>query len=338
MTEHAKKKEKMSALPTIADVFSARSQIYSQAKKTPLIKSETLSELISGEVWLKLETLQLTGSFKARGAANKILSLSKDERSRGLITISSGNHGRAVSAIAKALGIKATVCLYENVPQFKRSAIEYLGGTIRVSANYEAAEVEAERLRQSEGMTWVAPFDDPLVIAGQGTMGLEIVEENPHIDDVIIPLSGGGLFSGVGLAVRACLPTTRLIGVANDHGNGMLASLEAGKPAPIEEHPSLADCMAGTISPDNQYTFSLTQQLIDETMQIKEHEIVPAMAHGFFLERLVLEGGAALPIASILNDPEKFKGRKVALVLTGQNILMHTFCDAVMGHDVSREL
>ncbi len=316
----------MTSWPTMTDVFAAKARIDDYVRRTPLILSETLSELIGGQVWLKLENAQVTGSFKPRGAANRILSLSDAEQKRGLVTISSGNHGRAVSYMARHLGLRAVVCLYENVPKEKQNAISTLGGEVRVcGSTYEEAEAEATRLAQQEGLTFVAPFDDPFVISGQATIGLEIAEDCPTADAVIIPLSGGGLFSGIALALSACMPNARRIGVANAFGNGMLASLDAGHPVPIKEQPSVADCMAGTISPGNQLTFEMTRSLIQESTLLPEACIVPAMRHSFLHERLILEGGAALPIAMLRENPKMFSGQTIVLVITGQNIEMALF-------------
>jgi threonine dehydratase len=178
-------------------------------------------------------------------------------------------------------------------------------------------------------LTFVPPFDDPHVIAGQGTIGLEIAEVCPRADALVVPLSGGGLFSGVGLAASQCLPHARRIGVANAHGNGMTASLEAGKPVPIPEHDSIADCMAGTISPTNQYSFQMCQQLVENAPLVPEASIIPAMRHAFFEEKLVLEGGAAIPIAYVMDNSEALKGQTVVLVITGQNIDMGDFLKVV---------
>ncbi|MBT7145588.1 MAG: pyridoxal-phosphate dependent enzyme, partial [Rhodospirillales bacterium] len=192
---------------TLADVYRAKRNIAGLVEPTPLILSESLSERIGGEVYLKLECFQKTGSFKYRGAMNKIQSLSDEERTRGLITVSSGNHGRALAFAAARLGVKATICLSSKVPEIKVEAIQKLGGHVEICGDsYEEADLVAVQMRKDQGLTWVAPFDDPLVIAGQGTIGLEIMESCPHVDNIIIPLSGGGLFAGIATATKAINP------------------------------------------------------------------------------------------------------------------------------------
>lgn len=183
---------------------------------------------------------------------------------------------------------------------------------------------------RERGLTWIDPFDDPEVIAGQGVIGLEILNDIPNADVVIVPLSGGGLFSGIATAIKAIRPAIMMVGVANRHGNGMLTSLEAGRPVPIEEHPSLADCMAGTISTGNRYSFVITQDLIDRPISIEEEKIPTVLAHGFFQERLIMEGGAALPLAPLLSDDtSEFHGKTIVLVISGRNIDPHRFLQVV---------
>ena len=183
---------------TLGDVYLARKRIASIAKKTPLILSSSLSKTIGAKVHLKLENHQVTGSFKLRGATNKILSLSDEERERGVITVSSGNHGKAVAYVAHKLGVKATICVPTPVPENKRQAIRDLGAELVVEGeNADEAMEYADKLQDKTGMTMVHPFDDLAVIAGQGTIGLELIEDFPEIDTVIVPLSGGGLMSGI---------------------------------------------------------------------------------------------------------------------------------------------
>ena len=321
----------MTAEVSLQTIRAAQRSISGTAMWTPLVRSDALSARTGGDVFLKLETLQPTGSFKVRGITNKVSMLTEDERKAGLIAISSGNHGRALAWIARRMGIAATIALYRNVPANKIDAIKKLGGQVELCGEtYEEAEKAARQLADDRGMIWCDPFDDSDVIAGQGVIGLEIVEDLPAVDLVIVPLSGGGLFSGTATAVKAISPEAKLIGVANRHGNGMLASLEAGQPVPIEEHPSLADCMAGTISADNRHTFAITRRLIDEAVLIEEKDVAPALVHGFMHEGLIMEGGASLPIATLLTGAVAgLEGKTIVLIITGRNIDPHKFLDAV---------
>lgn len=311
----------------LGDIFAAQRRIKSTTVRTPMLRSDALSRLIDGEVFLKPEGLQPTGSFKVRGVSNKICQLSKDERDRGLITVSSGNHGRALAWLSRQYGVTATICLYSNVPEYKIDAIRQLGGQIEICGDtYQAAEQAANQLMHERGLTWIDPFDDLDVIAGQGVIGLEIMEDLPTADAVVVPLSGGGLFSGIATAIKHIRPSATMIGVANRHGNGMLASLDAGQPVPIEELPSLADCMAGTISTGNRHSFRITKDLIDRAIVVEESDVPDAMAHGFFNEGLIMEGGAVLPIAPLISaDTSQFHNKTVVLIISGRNIDPHKF-------------
>ncbi|MCK4898909.1 MAG: pyridoxal-phosphate dependent enzyme, partial [Anaerolineales bacterium] len=201
--------------PSLVDVFSAHRQIKATTIKTPIIRSTGLTKSVGSEVVLKLESLQVTGSFKIRGATNKILSLSDEEKVRGVITISSGNHGRAVAYVARKFNIPALVCVSETVPENKINAIHELGAeVVKAGKTYDEANESALRLQDERGLTMVHPFDDPYVIAGQGTIGLELMEELPEIDTVIVPLSGGGLLGGIATALKSINPEIQTIGVS----------------------------------------------------------------------------------------------------------------------------
>jgi threonine dehydratase len=212
-------------------------------------------------VVLKLENLQATGSFKIRGAANKILCLSDQEREAGIVTVSSGNHGRAVSSVARSLGIPAAVCISEGVPGYKTNAIKELGAEIQIGgATYDQAAALAAHLEAERGLTMVQPFDDPYVIEGQGTIGLELLEDFPEIDTVLVPLSGGGLLSGIAFALKTTNPSIRTIGITMERGAAMVKSLRVGRIVEIHEEPTLADALAGGLGLGNAYTFEMIQE------------------------------------------------------------------------------
>ncbi|MDR1309540.1 MAG: hydroxyectoine utilization dehydratase EutB [Deltaproteobacteria bacterium] len=322
--------------PTLADVYAARARIGGRAIRSPLIRSQALGRLTGAEVFLKLETLQPTGSFKVRGAANKILSLSREERSRGVIAFSTGNHGRAVASVARAENLPAVVCLSERVPGYRLEAMRELGaevvafGQSQDEAFQRALEIQGER-----GLAMVAPFDDPLVIAGQGTMALEIVESLPGLASLIVPLSGGGLFSGVALAAKAVNPRIEMVGVSMAVAPAMARSLEAGRPVEIPERDSLADALLGGIGLENRFTFRLTQKYLDRIVLVSEEEIAAAMAHAFASERLVVEGSGAVGIAALLAGKARPKG-PAALILSGGNVdpgLLHSLVGQAMKKD-----
>jgi len=272
-------------------------------------------------VYLKLESVQTTGSFKIRGAANKMLSLAPDERERGVITVSSGNHGRAVSYVAGQLGIQAVICISTRVPGNKVEAIGRLGAEVVVHGeSYDEADQHALQLQQEQGLTMIHPFDDPFTIAGQGTIGLELLEDLPEIDTVVVPLSGGGLMAGIALALKSANPAIRTIGVSMDRAPVMVHSLRAGKPIEMEEEETIADALAGGIGLDNRYTFGIIQEYVDDTLLVSEEEIADTMAFALEKHHLVVEGGGAVGIAALLHRKVQEIGRNVAVVVSGSNV------------------
>lgn len=281
--------------------------------ETPLVAAPEL-----GDVWLKLESLQPTGSFKVRGAANRILTL--DDPSRGVVTASTGNHGRAVAYVARSLGISATVCLSTGVPPGKVEALRALGCELVVDGDsQDDALVNAERLVTERGMALVHPFDDPDVIAGQGTIGTEIFGAGVEADTVLVPLSGGGLAAGIALALDAWSPTTRVVGVSMARSPVMAMSLERGEPVVVAEQTTLADSLQGGIGIENRFTFPILQELLDDVILVDESEIWKAMRWALGSRRLVLEGGAAVGIAALFGGHIDTPGTTV-VVCSGANI------------------
>jgi len=305
----------------LADVYAARQRLAGLVRRTPLQPSPSLSALAGGEVRLKLECLQETGSFKLRGATSKLAALDADARARGVIAVSTGNHGRAVASAAQRLGVRAVVCLSRLVPANKVEAIRNLGAEVVIEGeSQDAAEVVAERLIAAEGLVYVHPFDDPAVLTGQGTIGLELIEDWPELDTCLVPLSGGGLMGGIALALKAVRPEIRLIGITMEQGAAMHESIRAGRPVEVEERPSLADSLGGGIGLRNRWTFALCRELVDETLLLSEAEIAAGMRHLFMAERLVAEGGAAVGVAALLAGKVELRGRRTAILVSGQNI------------------
>jgi threonine dehydratase len=317
---------------TMRDIYLARARIAPIARKTPLISSPTLSELTGSEITLKLENLQETGSFKPRGATNKVLSLEKEAQQRGIITVSSGNHGRALAYVAHRLGLRAVVCLAETVPPYKRNPIQKLGAEVVVKGStYDEADKEAFRLVEKEGFEMIHPYDDPVVIAGQGTIGLELLEELPDLDTVVIPLSGGGLLGGIAFALKSADPKIHVVGVMMERGPAMVESLHAGRIVDIVEEPTLADALAGRLPP-NRYTFELVRKTIDETVLVSEQEIGAAMAFALEHHHLVVEGGGAVGIAALMAGKIQHLGKRVAVVISGGNVEMSLLLRVVQDH------
>ncbi len=308
---------------TLGDIYRARQTIQDSVRHTPLVPSQSLSDVAGVPIHLKLETLQDIGAFKIRGATNKLANLSEEERSRGVVAVSTGNHGRGVAAAAKKLGMRAIICMGNLVPENKIAGIRALGAEIRiVGKSQDDAEVEAQRLIDEEGLVNAHPFDDIHVIAGQGTVGLELLEDLPDIKTAIVPLSGGGLAGGIALALKSANPDIRVVGVSMEKGAAMIESIHAGKPVPVEELPTLADSLGGGIGLDNRYSYELCRDYIDDMITVSEEQIAAAMAHFYWQERIVVEGGGSVGAAVILNDLVPDMEGPVAVLVSGRNVDM----------------
>ncbi len=306
--------------PTPSDVRTASGRIAGLARITPVRRSQWLSEVARVPVWLKLECEQETGSFKVRGAANTLLQLSAEERAAGVVAVSSGNHGRAVAHVARSLDLAATVCISSRVPAIKVDAMERLGATVIVAGpDQDDADAAARRLVAEDGMTFVHPFDDPRAIAGQGTIGLEIMEQVPDLREVVVPLSGGGLAGGIALAVKEISSSIRVIGVSQDRGPAMVRTIEAGHLVDVVEEDTLADALAGGLGPENHHSVFLCSTLLDATCLVGEDEIARAMAFLYREEGLTVEGGGAVGVAAILSGKVTPIG-SAAVILSGGNV------------------
>lgn len=316
---------------TLQSIYEARRAIQGVACRTPLVPAHRLGgdEL---DLRLKLETAQPTGAFKLRGAANAAARLSPEALRRGVVCASTGNHGRAVAYAARRLGGRAVVCMSSLVPQNKLDAIRALGAETRiVGESQDEAQVEVERLVAEEGLSEIPPFDHPDVIAGQGTIGLELLEDFPDLDTVVVPLSGGGLIAGIARAVKSVSPAIRVIGVSMQRGAAMHASLEAGRPVEVREEPTLADSLGGGIGLANRWTFAMVRDLVDETVLVSETEIAAAMRRLFLEESWVAEGGGAVGVALLQDRHRARLGHRVAMVISGRGIDMAMFRRVVDG-------
>ncbi|WP_248309325.1 hydroxyectoine utilization dehydratase EutB [Bosea sp. AK1] len=305
------------ALP---EVEAAKARIAGRVERTPLVTSPSLSRLCGQPVHLKLETRQPIGAFKLRGAMNAVLALTEDQRQRGLVTASTGNHGRAVAYTARELGLAATICMSALVPANKIEAIRSLGAEIRiVGRSQDDAQAEVERLVAEHGLTQIPPFDHPDVVAGQGTIGLELIEDLPELACVLIPLSGGGLAAGIAVAVKALQPSVRIVGISMERGAAMAAAIAAGRPVEVVEEPTLADSLGGGIGLSNRVTFALCRDLVDEVVLLSEAEIAAGIRHAALVEGEIVEGAGAVGIAALLAGKVKPQG-PTALIVSGRNI------------------
>jgi threonine dehydratase len=305
---------------TLADIEQAAARIFGRVARTPLVRSPALSQRSGQPVHLKLETRQPIGAFKLRGAMNAVMSLDDAARKRGLVTASTGNHGRAVAYAAQELGVPATICMSSLVPANKVEAIRALGAEIRiVGTSQDDAQDEVERLVANRGFTPIPPFDNVDVVSGQGTIGLEIVEDLPDLATVLVPLSGGGLAGGIAVAIRALKPQARIVGISMERGAAMHAAIAAGKPVAVREEETLADSLGGGIGLANRVTFALCRELLDEIVLLTEDEIAAGIHHAASEEDEVVEGAGAVGIAAILASKVDLSG-PTAIVVSGGNI------------------
>lgn len=307
----------------IRDIEEARATIKPYIRETPLIQSMFLSRNVAkGNVYLKLENMQLTGSFKFRGANNKINHLTEEQRQRGIVTASAGNHAQGVALTAKLLGIDATVVMPEEAPIAKQEATAGYGANVVLhGATFNDARLYMEQLAEEKGMTIVHPYDDREVMAGQGTIGLEILDEIWNVDTVIIPVGGGGLISGVATALKSFNPSIHIIGVQSENVHGMAASIDAGKITSHHDDFTLADGTDVAIPGD--LTYPVVQNLVDEFILVTEDEIAMAMTDLMQRTKIVTEGAGALPTAALLSgkiDPKWLEDKNIVAMVSGGNV------------------
>lgn len=317
---------------TLADILAARGVIRGVADATPFVPSPFMSAQAGTEFLMKLENMQPIGAFKLRGAMNALAAL--PDGVAGVTCCSTGNHGRGVAYAAARRGVRAVVCMSALVPRAKVDGIRALGAQVRiVGHSQDEAMAESQRLRDEEDLVEISPFDDPRVIAGQGTIGLEMLEARPDLDTILVPLSGGGLAAGVALAAKAINPRVRVVGVTMDRGAAMAESLRAGRPVEVKEHASLADSLGGGIGMENRLSFPLCRDLLDHVVLVTEEEIRDAMQVLYFEDRMVAEGGAVVGLAAVLAGKVMANGA-TATIVTGRNLDMEVFTRIITGQDV----
>ncbi len=310
-------------LPTVLDIYDARRRLEPHLRPTPLMQSHWLSSIADGELFLKLESLNLTSSFKIRGALNAALRLvecSPSGASPQLVTASAGNHGRALALAAEQLGLACVVFTAATAPEAKKNAIRRHGAVLHGECeDYDAAEQQARDFAANEGGIYISPYNHRDVIAGAGTIGLEIVESLPALDAIVIPLGGGGLASGVGLAIKAAAPRVTVVGVEVEASSPFTLSLEAGRITEITPRLSLADGLTGNLEPDTM-TFPLVRQVVDYVVTISEDDLVRAMKGLATEERLIVEGAGAAATAAVIAGRASAPGQRVVSLVTGSNV------------------
>ena len=313
--------------PTAIDIYDARRRLERHLQPTPLLQSHWLSSIADGQVFLKIESLNLTSSFKIRGALNAALRLIEGDGQPGVspreltvVTASAGNHGRALALAAELLGMACVVFTPAAAPEAKKNAIRRHGAVLHGEcADYDAAETQAREYAAAEGGIYVSPYNHPDVIAGAGTIGLEIVERMPAFDVVVIPLGGGGLASGMGLAIKAAAPHVTVVGVEVEASSPFTLSLEAGRIVEITPRQSLADGLTGNLEAGS-ITFPLVKQVVDYVVTVSEDDLARAMKGLATEERLIVEGAGAAATAAIMSGKASAPGQRVVAMVSGGNV------------------
>ena len=304
---------------TLSDIQTALGRIRESIQISPCTRSETFSELAGNSVYLKLENRQRTGAYKERGALNKLLTLSAEERSRGVIAASAGNHAQAVAYHAARLGIRARICMPLPTPLIKVSATRGYGADVVLQgANYDEAFAEAVRQSEADKITFVHAFDDETVIAGQGTLGLELLEQHPELEVFVVPIGGGGLIGGLACAVKERNPKVRVIGVQPSRLPSMKVAVAEGKPVTLAAAVTIADGIA--VRRAGERTLPLVQRYVDDIVTVEEEEVANAILLLLEREKTLAEGAGAAAVAALVNHRVDLSGKRVAAIVGGGNI------------------
>ena len=319
--------------PTIDDIRVAAERVKGAVVRTPMLVSRTLSEITGAEIWLKFENLQFTAAYKERGALNKLLQLSAEERARGVIAASAGNHAQAVAYHAKRLGIPATIVMPESTPTVKVTQTAGHGAKVVLDGNIvDDAFAKARELALENGYVFIHAFDDPQIIAGAGTVGVEMLEDAPDLDAIVVPIGGGGLMSGVSIAARAIKPDIELIGVEAELYPSMKCAIQNC------QMPLGGDTLAEGIAVKHpgELTSRILAELANDVVLVSERDLERAVAMLVGIEKTVVEGAGAAGLAAILSDPARYQGRKVGTLLCGGNIDTHLLAN-VLVRDLVRQ-
>ncbi|MFC7213675.1 threonine ammonia-lyase [Saliphagus sp. GCM10025334] len=304
----------------LADVLEARERVRETSRHTPLTYSHTYSDMTGAAVHLKLENFQRTGAFKIRGATNRIQTLSPEEQAAGVVTASAGNHAQGVALAATRAGVDSKIVMPEQAPIAKVKATRSYGAEVVLAgANYDAAAERAHEIEREEGRTYVHAFDDEYVMAGQGTIGLEILEDCPDVETVVVPIGGGGLIAGISTAIKAKRPDVRVVGVQSTGASSVAASLEKGSVVTIDGVDTIADGIATRSV--GEKTFSVIRERVDEVVTVTDEQIAMAVAHLLERSKTVVEGAGAVPLAAILFEAFDYDdGEVIVPLLSGGNI------------------
>ncbi|MGY5874149.1 MAG: threonine/serine dehydratase [Candidatus Thorarchaeota archaeon] len=313
---------------TLEAVLEAEKAIRGYVKRTPLIRSDFLSAKCEGDVFLKFENQQHTNSFKFRGALNRLSHLSADEKTRGVVTASSGNHAQAMARAAQELGIPATIVVPLGVSKVKLEKIQKYDVEVIQEGGFDEVEPHARALAKERGQTYISPYNDYGVMAGQGTIGLEIFEVLGDVDSIIVPVGGGGLISGISVAAKGRIPDVEIIGVQTRGSSTMYHSWVKGVLENVEEFDTLAEAFLGGVE-EGSLTFEVIMKFVDEMLLVQEKTVAAAMRILWNTEKQVVEGAGATSLGPILEHPERFSGKRVVAIVSGGNIEQSLFDDII---------
>ena len=300
-------------------VKNAKKRIDKFVRNTPLIYSPFFSKLSEGKIYIKLENLQITNSFKVRGAYNRIIQLTAEERSRGIITASSGNHAQGAALAANQLGISVKIVVPANISNTKLKKIKQYNATIIQGGKFEVIENKAKNISIKEDLIYISPYNDIGIITGQGTIGLEVYQEHSHIHSIIVPIGGGGLISGISLVAKSIDPKVKIIGIQSEGASTMYQSWKAKKIIKVNEFPTIAEGLSGGLDA-NALTFKMIKKYVDEIILVQEESIKKAITLLWREEGQIVEGAGAVGIAYILESNQKFANKDVVVIISGGNI------------------
>jgi threonine dehydratase len=310
-------------------IKKAQKTLNGVSKWTPIVLSDALSKKCHADVFLKLENQQHTGTFKMRGAFNRMSQLSSEERARGVLTASSGNHAQGVAYAAQQLGISATIVVPDEVSKAKLKRLQGYDVEIVLGGGFDEVEAKARSMAKKQGLTYVSPYNDFAVIAGQGTIGLEIVEDVERFDTVVVPVGGGGLISGIAVAIKSIRPDTEVIGVQTEGSSTMYWSWKAGKVLQVEETDTLAEAFLGGVEPES-VTLDVCMEYVDDIVLVDEETVADGIRLLWSEQGQVIEGAGATSVSPLLKYPERFYDRTVICVVSGGNIEQSLF-DGIVG-------
>ena len=304
--------------PVLQDVQNTSKQIAPFVHRTPVLTSQSVNSIIDGEVFFKCENFQKTGSFKMRGASNAVLSLSEEESKRGVVTVSSGNHGAALACAAKLNGMKSHVVTPKNTQQVKIDAMKGYGANlIYCEPSVESRESTFINIQEKTGAIPIHPYNDYRVITGAGTVALEIIDEVKDLDFILVPIGGGGLISGTGVVVSSLRPNTKLLGVEPESADDALRSIKSGEIVPSDYPPTIADGLRSSLG---EKTFPMIQKFVDDIQTVSEEEIISSMRFVWERMKIIVEPSSAVTMAAVLNNPASFRGKKTGVIFSGGNI------------------